>query len=345
MVRNKVSRSQVVIYHDETKSVSGRNFKGHILFFVPKSLISLSHTPLFGTDKIEYSSQQMLFREVNLACKKYSCDGKLHFNQISGKRWSKYDYAYYESVALSIDALRHKFQKRFSYPLQCKVAVLFYPKGADWSIYGGHDRKEEKLRHDETVLRILLKGASHYLYDDNNQIEIENFYTDGYSAHRTMSEERILWKLTYDEVFGRVPLRNYVSFNPNASLIHLPSNHRKYSPKTDEYIHARLLQVTDLLLGSVMRSCYVGIATKTRLPQIGDTCKKRDIISQPVRDMLKKKERGLGFQYSGHHKSFTVNQVEFNPDGISFREVQPFDIKIQDVDSLQLKFDIGEVDS
>jgi hypothetical protein len=157
----KLTLNQVAIYHDETKDVTGRNYKGHVLFFVPIKLTVFSHTPLFGYDVVKYSPQQLLYEKIIEFRKKFSCDGKLHFSQISGKSWKKYDFAYRYSVDTAIDGLRHKFQKDFPHPLNYKLAIIFYPKGADWSIYGGYEKKEQKLRHDETLLRMMIKMEGH----------------------------------------------------------------------------------------------------------------------------------------------------------------------------------------
>ncbi len=77
-----------------------------------------------------------------------------------------------ELFSLAVDALRSKSPQIFSRLLGCKVAAIFIPRVLIWTIYGGDSRKEQKLRHDETLLRILLKGACHYLYDDSNSVEI-----------------------------------------------------------------------------------------------------------------------------------------------------------------------------
>jgi len=328
--------NRVIVYHDETKSVPGRNFKGHVLLFVPVNLTSISETPLFGTDVVQYSSRQMLFDAVEGTRKKHKCDGKLHFSQLSGRAWKKYDYAYYEAVSFTVDALRHKFQEEFPYPLRCKVAAMFYPKGADWKIYGEHPRKEQKLRHDETLLRMLLKGAAHYLYDDHNLVQIEGIIADGESAHRHFDAGRIMWRLSYESSYGRSPLRDYVSFSPKASITHLLSDHKLYARNTEEYKYATFLQIADLLLGTIMRSCYVGITKVSSLPRINDICNKRDVVSWPVREMLMKKERGAGFRNSGHYRSFTLTEVKFSKKCVHFRELTPKEFVIQDEEALQL---------
>ncbi len=42
--------------------------------------------------------------------------------------------------------------------------------------------------------------------------------------------------------------RDYVTFSLDVSITHLLSDHKKYQPDTEEYGHANLLQVADLLL-------------------------------------------------------------------------------------------------
>jgi len=295
---------------------------------------------MFASAPEKYSPQKMLLVKLAECRQEFDCNGKLHFAEISGKKWKKYDYAYRRTVELVVDALRHKSPVHFSYPLNCKMAAIFYPEGADLKIYGGDSRKEKKLRHDETLLRILLKGACHYLYDDDNQIEVTNVISDGNPAHRILNEDRILWQLTNDDFNGRSPLRDYVFFTPSTSIIHLSSNHKQYQPGTDEYMHANFLQITDLLLGSILRSQNFATNARKTLPRIEEECAKKDIIAQPVREMLDKKRRGSGFKHSSHYKSFTITRVNFDKKSIKFQEFKT--IQIQDQDSLQMQFIFNE---
>lgn len=334
------SLHRVIIYHDETKDVPGRNYKGHVLFFVPVSLSLRIETPLFGTFQEEYSPHEMLFGELMRCRQEFAFDGKLHFTEISGQKWTKYDSAYYKAIALAVDALRSKSSQIFSRPLCCKVAAIFYPKDADWNIYGGDSRKEQKLRHDETLLRILLKGACHYLYDDSSAIEVVKVVSDGNPTHRRLDEDRVIWRLTFDGFYGKSPLRDFVTFSSDASIIHLPSDHKNYLPDTEEYKHANFLQIADLLLGAIRRACYVGTKPTRTMPKIGEQCNKRDVIAQPVKEMLDKRKRGSGFRHSSHYRSFVITQVTFSKDGINFQEVQSVDI--QDEELLQMSLFIGE---
>lgn len=333
---NKFTLNQVVIYHDETKDVPGRNYKGHVLFFVPLKLTTTTTTPLFGIDVVEYSPHELLYEKIVELRNKFCCYGKLHFSQISGKSWKKYDFTYRYLMDVTTDGLRHKHQKEFPQPLHCKMAIIFYPKGADWSIYGGTEKKEKKLRHDETLLRMLLKGASHFLYDEDNQIEVKRIVTDGSPSHRNLDKERIIHKLTYESYTGRTPLRDYVSFSDDTEIIHLPSNHKDYPQGSEEHKAANMLQTADLLLGAVMRSCYRGIKLHKRLPKIGEECDRREVISHSVKEMLDKHKRGGGFVNSGHFRSFTISEVSFSQGGVNFREVHPKELSVLDADSMQI---------
>lgn len=330
------SVQEVIIFHDETKNAPETNFKGHVLFFVPTKLSITENTPLFGEEIIEYSPLNLLFGKILELRQTYCCDGKLHFSKLSGQLWKKYDFAYRYSIEAAIDSLRHKFPNCFQYPLHCKLAIILYPPKANILLYGGDTKPEKKLRHDETLLRILLKGAAHFLYDDNNKVEVSKIITDGKAFHRLLDEDRVVWKLTYDGLHGRTPLRDYVTFSENANIIHLPSNHKEYSPESDEYKLANMLQIADLLLGAVMRACYVGMKSQNYLPQIDTPCVKRDIIAQPVKEMLEKQKRGSGFKNSGHYKSFSITEASFTNTGIHFRKIPPLELSITDQEGLQL---------
>lgn len=335
-----ISAHQVIVYHDETKDAQGRNFKGHVLLFVPVNLSVTNITPLFGKTVENYSPQRMLFTKLIECRQEFACYGKLHFSELSGQTWKKYDFAYRNTIEIMVDALRHKSPSLFPFPLKCKIAAIFYEKGADWKIYGGDTRKEQILRHDETLLRILLKGAAHYLYDDENTIEVTGLITDGNPAHRQFNEDRVLWRLTHDDQFGRKPLRDYVNFSPSLYINHLPSNHNEYEYDSEEYLNANFLQIADLLLGSIIRAGYKGITPRKLLPKIGEQCVKKDIIAQPIKEMLDKKSRGSGFLHSSHYKAFTISKVDFTKGGVNFTELNS--IQIQDQESLQMPLDFHE---
>ncbi len=236
---------------------------------------------------------------------------------------------------MAVDALRRKAPETVERPLCCKVAAIFYPSGANLRIYGGDlPRKEKRLRYDETLLRILLKGACHYLYDENNPVEIVEVVTDGAPDHRPLSKERVLVRLIYDEIYGRTPLRDYVSFASGASITQVPSDHKQHSLDSQAYLHANLLQLADLMLGSIMRACFVGFRPVSSLPRLGEECVKKDVIASPVAFMLRKVDRGAGFRRSGHYKSFSITQVSFAGENVAFRQLSA--LRIQDEHSMQM---------
>ena len=160
--------------------------------------------------------------------------------------------------------------------------------------------------------------------------------SDGNPAYRVFNEDRILRRLTNDDFNGRSPLHDYISLTSNISIIHLSSNHKNYQPGTDEYMHANFLQITDLLLGSILRSRNVSSNVRITLPRIEDKCVKKDIITQPVREILDKKKRGSGFRQSGHYKSFTITQAIFGKKIIKFKEFYTPHFQLQN--SLQMQF-------
>lgn len=79
-----------------------------------------------------------------------------------------------------------------------------------------------------------------------------------------------------------------------------------------------------------MRECYVGTRAIRTVPKIGERCIKRDIIIQPLKEMLEKRKQGSGFRYSGHYKSFVVTQAIFGKNDINLQEVQSPHIQDED---------------
>jgi hypothetical protein len=299
--------------------------------------VSISSTPLFGIDAVEYYPQDEFTRALDNLRSKLGYRGKLNFSKIGGTKWSKGDLAHLSAINLAVDALSKKRQDSFKLPLHCKLAVMLYPSHAPRSLYGGQSRKEREMRYDETILRILLKGAAHFLYDENNRVEIVSIVADGQPGHRTMDRDRIITQLTVDELSGRTPLRDYVSFAATSTIQHLSSDHRSHPPNSIAHKYANMLQIADLLLGSTLRACYVGMTFRKRVPRIGDACCKKDVVAQPVKEMFDKRDRGSGFRNSGHFRSFTVSWIDFSAQGVSFRELQTKQIQFRDQAQLQLQ--------
>lgn len=74
----------------------------------------------------------------------------------------------------------------------------------------------------------------------------------------------------------------------DAEILHLASDHRKYSKDTENYVYANMLQLADMLLGSVIQSCLKGIKWQKFSPDID----KKSIIAYPVKEMIDKRKRG-----------------------------------------------------
>lgn len=326
---------EVTVYHDETGGGGATQLKGHVLLFVPSRLVHIQETPLFGVHSVEYYPQREFLDEAMRVRSEFHLDKKLHFSDISGKTWGRFDLGIRRIVDLAVDALRQKGAQSFAHPLKMRLAVMFYPGLSDWSVYGGGERKEQRLRHDETILRMLLKGAAHYLYDEHCEITVTSIVSDGDPSHRQLDEERVVWRLAHDEAYGRSPLQENVSLARDARIIHLPSDHKQYEQHSDEYVHANLLQVADLLLGSVIRCCFTDMVEYERPPRTGAECVKKDVVASPVRQMLKKTRRGQGFRHSGHYKSFTVSQIAFSEGSVGFKALRPRELKV-DPDTMEL---------
>jgi hypothetical protein len=315
----------VNVYHDETRNANFGKYRGHIFLFVPQELKISRNSTLFGKDvKIYYPADFLHEKIQEVRDSNRLSTRKIHFTDISGKQWGKSDEGLRIINEILVDALRHKFPQIFSFSLSCKIAVMFYPNKANVKIYGG-EGKEQYLRNDETMMRMLLKGAVHSLYDDYNKIRIDAIYTDGQPMHRTLDEKRVIDRLKREGTYGRKPLRDHVDFAHNIKIIGLNTDHTKYNSKSSEYKHSNYLQLADLLLGSIIKSCYSGTRRCKDLTRIRSSVTAQDkkaIIAYPVMKMLEKKKRGADFRNSGHYKAFYLSELIFVDSAPVFNELK-----------------------
>ncbi|MGB3478755.1 MAG: hypothetical protein WBB67_06310 [bacterium] len=79
------TKSEVIIYHDQTKGFANTNFRGHVFLFVPYKLTFTEKTPLFGIREKRIFSKQLLFEEISKVRTKCNAIHKFHFTDISGK--------------------------------------------------------------------------------------------------------------------------------------------------------------------------------------------------------------------------------------------------------------------
>lgn len=323
------TRSEVFVFHDETRGIGAQRLNGHILLFVPMNLeIFSSQRTLFGNNNCLINSMRELYTKIKELRKTFNANHKFHFTDISGKKWTKSNEAERMLVKIGVDALRSKNPEIFSRPLYCKFAVIFYypPTSSNLAYYKG-DRNEKILRFNETILRMLLKGAVHYLYDRDNKAKILKIITDGQPYHRKLSEDRILWRLIEESLIGT--LREYVDIPPETEIIHIDSNHRNHNVTSEEYVYANMLQLADMFLGSVIQSCFKGIKWQNFSPHIGGRVKdKKSIIAYPVKEMLDKRKRGSNFKYSGHYKSFTISKANIVDEERQFENIMTKEIVI-----------------
>lgn len=309
----------VSVYYDETY-LDHEKCHGHVLFFVPDLIETSDVYPLFGKISNSYSPRQDLLREILKIRNEKGKDHKFHFSNISGIKWGYTDSITKKMIDMLIDSLRSKGISTFKQPVSCKVAILYYPKSAKTHMFGGDSKKEKRLRFTETTLRILLKGACHFLYDENHKISVSRFIVDGFPAHREFDDHRIIGKLNAEVDHNRTPLRNYVDFAPNIQITHILSDHTGYDSCSIEYEDANLLQCADLLLGSINYAIFQPGWTGKRDFQIDEICDdKKRFLSHSTSVMLRKLDRKAGFINSSHYLSFSVSKLILEGEELTFQ--------------------------
>ena len=161
---NSSIKSSVIIYHDETEKACMQNVKGHALLFVPTETRIEYQKDLFGNHSLIISPWKCIFGEIKRIRAQFNTGHKFHFTDISGKIWAIRNEAERRIMQKASEFLKQKGRNS----IFCKLAIILYttPTPDLLSGYGGQVRGEKKLRFEETILRILLKGAVHYLYDN-----------------------------------------------------------------------------------------------------------------------------------------------------------------------------------
>jgi hypothetical protein len=299
------------------------------LLFIPKRVKIEYKGGLFKNDQIQIDSLSNLIQKIKRIRNDFFADNKFHFADISGKRWVKRNEAERKFIHIGVDSLKQKGNKA----LFCKFGVIFYkkPKGDHISLYGGRSKKEKEMRYGETLLRMLLKGTIHYLYDVTHKVKIFNIITDGQPHNRKLDDFRVLQKMT-DEV------RDYVEIRKDAELIHLSSDHKHYAIDAEERVHANMLQIADMLLGGSIYAFHKNACFQGRNPKIGHKVEdKKSIIALPVKEMLDKRKRGRNFHRSSHYKAFTISKAIIQNNNWKFENVMSKEIKINH-DKRQISF-------
>lgn len=326
---NRLIESDVIIYHDETECAGTDNIKGHVLLFVPIRTNIEYRGGLFRDQKIQIKPWSFLSKKFEEIRKDPQANHKFHFSPISGNKWVKRNEFDKKIVQLGVESLKQGDATNASF---CKLGIIFYenPKPNSIASYGGESKKERRLRFGETILRMLLKGTIHHLYDSFHNVKILKIITDGQAHHRKLSDFRILEKLI-DEV------RNYVEIHDEAVVAPLTSNHKNHDKRSEEYIHANFLQLADMLLGSTIHVCLKDKKIQSLVPRVGDIVEdKKGIIACPVKKMLDKRKRGRNFKYSSHFRSFNVSMALIRNGEWDFKNVMAKEIQI-DRNTRQIK--------
>lgn len=312
----------VSVYYDETH-LDNEKCHGHVLFFVPDQTKTDNDYPLFGKSSDSFYPRQHLLKEIcNCRGEKHE-NHEFHFSKLSGKNWSQTDALTEKMIHILVESLRSKGTSIFKPPLSCKVAILYYPNSNKIDMYGGKTKKERDQRFSETMLRILLKGSCHFLFDENHKIHLSRMIIDGLPVHREFDSDRVVYQLYEESENGRTPLRDYVEFDPKFKISHCDSNHTRYRSGSIEYEDANLLQCADLLLGTFNYAVFSPTWDGERHFQVGDPCdKKKRFLSKPVADLISKVDRGSGFQNSGHYLSYSVSKVIFNDSVVLFKNAK-----------------------
>lgn len=327
------THSDVIVYHDETEM---NDISGHVLLFIPQNLTVKfeEDTSLFSLNTENTNSLETLYLKIKQLRNKHGFDSKFHFSSLSGSTWTKQDNAYYEALSYILDSCKKRNQQYFDKSLICKFAIIYYPS-SNLRLYSG-EKKERELRYAETLLRMLLKGAVHYLYDDYNTVKIQEIITDGDPHHREFDESRIIRKIQNNDP-SLSGLRNYCLIHAGTNIIHLPSKHRDYPIDSKEYINSNMLQLADLILGSVNQVCHVGCGDFNCQPKIGlKVTSKKGLLANLTKEVMDKRKRGFGFKNSSHYKSFSVSEAKIIDGNWSFNQYQ---IKeFLDQDTIRMKF-------
>jgi len=320
--------SEVVIYHDETKGAGTERLKGHALLFVPVRTTIEDIGGFFGNQKRQVMPLDFLLKEIKKIRSDFYANHKFHFSEISGRKWANQNNADKQIVEIGVEYLKQN--KTF-----CKLGIIFYekPKSDQIANYGGEYRSEKELRFGETLLRMLLKGTVHYLYNNNHKVKILKIITDGQPYHRKLNEFRILERLSGD-------LRDYIEIYEDAELLNLNSDHKNYDKDSEEYKYANMLQLVDMLLGCAIHSCLKNVKIGEVYPKICDSAEaKKGIIAYPVKEMLNKRKRGSGFKNSSHYKAFTISKAYIKDNKWEFENITTRKIEISDTGQLSI-FDV-----
>ena len=271
-VRHYRSLSQVTIYCDET-TIGNRANNGWGIFIVPDRLVLQCR----GRQSLELNPRRELLKAISDVRKSGKFDRKFHFTEISGRSVRPKDNVLVRYLSLATRFLTPFHLSGFDSYKGCKVTTTAYNNCSRTNLYVG-GRKESKVKYHESLLRNLIKSALHYFYSNDNQVLVQKVVCDTSPFHRDISAERTIHRLGDSGFYGSSSLGKWVRINPNCELIHLNSDHRVHNESSSSRAHAEVLQMTDMVIGSVN---YVHAT-----PEKEDSLKRRDRVTTPIRDLI-----------------------------------------------------------
>lgn len=275
----------IEIYHDEVQSTATHLPFGHQFLVVPTRSKASFHQLLMETRDRFRPQDDNVYRTINW---KNIRERDFRTTAVA-TNWLE--------LLVSATHLSRVFKSNGSslHPQGVKISSIFIKSRDEmadhyWQNHGDGERNNLKF---ETLLRIGLKGALHYLYNPDytpyRKVVLKGLYTDGKPLSRPLDTGRII-----DRV--RPELRDYVEI-PDSLTMDAVSKSKNKSAKVN------FLELTDLILGATYFTC-------------GDQqIDWKQQIARPVSRLYAKRQRGSGFQHSGHFRSFSVSWASINKQG------------------------------
>lgn len=301
-------REEIEIYHDEIKD-SNNNPVAHSFLCVPtRSKNILLNDLLWARNK----------RRVN--------NYKLNFKYLSGAKFNRQYECTRDWLMCLINGMANKkytsIRNFINFPaLGLRYFAIFMPSLNRLSddYFKWCSDSEKIIRKFETLMRIGLKGGLHYLYSSGYKVRIMRFVTDSYAFHRELDSKRIIKRLEAEK-------ESYVEFAHNLKIESLESDHRKKS--CNDMIAAHLLQLSDLMLGSISFCC------------IKNNHLIKEVVVKKVKELLDKRKRGRNFIKSSHYKTYAITICNIENNNWTFKNLE--NKIVENISQMKLQLDIND---
>jgi len=290
LFKNVAVIEECEVYHDEIKD-DKNNPIAHGFLIVP------------------IKSKSILLKDLDYWRNRHKTQAlKINWKNLSGQNWAPIFGCARDWLNCCVEGMAklrylNRSNENIERPLGLRFFAIFMKSLNILSDdYWKWDINQEKaIKKFETLLRIGLKGGLHYLYSPEYQIKINNFVTDAGAFHRPIDSRRIINRLNFE-------LKNYVDLSNVSTIQSCISDHRKIECIDKD--SANLLQLCDLMLGSVSFNCYKS-DHKLKLQ-----------ISDNVRKLLDKQKRGRAFERSRHFKTFSISVADIFENNWKFDQLK-----------------------